>query len=1120
MVLVLLGVLLGACGHRSRRALVQPDMPASTQAALGFETTVPTGISWPSALPVDKLQPWEEVDAQGYVIPRERSGEHSASAINEESDFTPGRERFSEAGDVTNLDEASRFTSGASGAEEVSYAIYEVAMGPDQPGALSADVNLRLKDDSTPSAYWLGLSDYANNTWKWKGPFSDSHIRITVPTGDYTSGLGSFFICVVAYDGADFDLVGLGVNPRDDADAEAPAAPSAPTLTPQNGGVLVEWIPIIADDLAGYRLYYADYEFAAPDDAGVQRVNYLEGATRYLLTGVTGTVYVALSAVDISGNESALSELSSADAGAGAAPVIQLTTDVVSGTRGISAQLTATGADTYDFDLDGDGEFDDLAGDPTGTANVNTDAPGIIRPAVRGVDGEGGIAFAAVSLIISVNSRPVAVAHASPASGLAPLDVTFTGEGADEDGTIEEYAWDFDGDGTYDVMEQNPPPHTYSIAGMYNAKLRVTDNDGAFDVDTVAIDAQANPMNQMPIITGIGASPSTTTPYSTVNFTAAADDPDGTIASWAWDFDNDGTDDSTEQNPSNAFDAVGIYNVKLTVTDNDGGYAAGYVTVNVEDAPADIPPNITEVLANPYSGSPPLTVNFTAMANDPDGSIDQWRWDFENDGTWDYTDPSTGNTSHDYTSAGYYTARLRVTDNLGAVSNAYLGISVGGTSNLPPVAELFVSEPVVYLGEVGSETVTLDASYSYDPDSSGSLSYSFDPYGDGNWISNGNDPTYDFAYSITGSFNPRVLVEDDTGEDIDSAQIRIYRFGSITPDSAGAVGQYTSLAVVKGNPAIAYYDQTNGDLKYVRANNANGSSWGTPVTVDSGGVVGSLPSLGVVNGRPAISYYDSSNSDLKYVRASDSSGSGWGTPVTVDSGGSVGSYSSLAVVSGNPAISYYDLGSQDLKYVRANDINGASWGTPLTVDSTGSVGLYGSLAVVNGYPAISYYDGTGKDLKYVRATNANGSTWGTPLTLDTTGDVGWYTSLKVVNSNPAISYFDYSNVDLKYIRATDATGSSWGAAVTVDSAGSVGYHTSLAVIDGNPAISYRAVTNGDPRYVQASDASGSSWGTPIVVDNAGNAGTYTSLAVVNGKPGISYYDITNADLRFAIPRLE
>jgi hypothetical protein len=176
----------------------------------------------------------------------------------------------------------------------------------------------------------------------------------------------------------------------------------------------------------------------------------------------------------------------------------------------------------------------------------------------------------------------------------------------------------------------------------------------------------------------------------------------------------------------------------------------------------------------------------------------------------------------------------------------------------------------------------------------------------------------------------------------------------------------------------------------------------------------------VVNGNPAISYYDGPNQDLKYVRASDASGTSWGTPVTLDSTGSVGEYTSLAVVNGNPAISYYDSTNRDLKYVRATTTSGTlvgDWGTPVTLDSIGAVGLYTSLAVVNGNPAISYYDSTNRDLKYVRAATASGTLvgdWGTPVSLDTAISSGEYTSLAVVNGNPAISYYDSTNRDLKW----------------------------------------------------------------------------------------------------------
>jgi hypothetical protein len=80
-------------------------------------------------------------------------------------------------------------------------------------------------------------------------------------------------------------------------------------------------------------------------------------------------------------------------------------------------------------------------------------------------------------------------------------------------------------------------------------------------------------------------------------------------------------------------------------------------------------------------------------------------------------------------------------------------------------------------------------------------------------------------------------------------------------------------------------------LKYVRATDASGSAWSSPLTLDSTGEVGWFTSLAVVNGYPAIGYYDFNNYDLKYVRATDTSGGAWGNLVILDSAGDVGAYS-------------------------------------------------------------------------------------------------------------------------------------------------------------------------------------------------------------------------------------
>jgi Tol biopolymer transport system component len=78
-------------------------------------------------------------------------------------------------------------------------------------------------------------------------------------------------------------------------------------------------------------------------------------------------------------------------------------------------------------------------------------------------------------------------------------------------------------------------------------------------------------------------------------------------------------------------------------------------------------------VATPTTGEAPLTVSFDASgSSDPDGTIAQYEWDFENDGTVD----ATGATAaHTYTSAGLYAAVLTVTDSTGLKSSFALFIT-------------------------------------------------------------------------------------------------------------------------------------------------------------------------------------------------------------------------------------------------------------------------------------------------------------------------------------------------------------------------------------------------------------------------------------------------------------
>lgn len=89
------------------------------------------------------------------------------------------------------------------------------------------------------------------------------------------------------------------------------------------------------------------------------------------------------------------------------------------------------------------------------------------------------------------------------------------------------------------------------------------------------------------------------------------------------------------------------------------GETEDYTVVIQDQAPV-----CSGLTATPSAGEPPLLVNFTASASDPNGSVVRYEWDFDGDGIWD--DSTGGNTnSHPYSSEGIYTARARARDNDG-----------------------------------------------------------------------------------------------------------------------------------------------------------------------------------------------------------------------------------------------------------------------------------------------------------------------------------------------------------------------------------------------------------------------------------------------------------------------
>jgi PKD repeat protein len=255
---------------------------------------------------------------------------------------------------------------------------------------------------------------------------------------------------------------------------------------------------------------------------------------------------------------------------------------------------------------------------------------------------------------------------------------------------------------------------------------------------------RASAGNQPPVAS-FTATPSTTTVGSPIALSAAASsDPDGTIASYAWNF-GDGTT-GTGVSASKSYAAAGTYTITLTVTDNLG--ATGSTTKSVVINPPNQPP-VASFTATPSTATVGSPIALSAAASsDPDGSIVSYAWNF-GDGT-----NGTGvSASKTYAAAGTYTITLTVTDNLGATGSTTKSVVIN-PPNQPPVAS-FTATPST--ATVGSP-IALSAAASSDPDGS-IVSYAWN-FGDG---TTGTGVSTSKTYAAAGTYTITLTVTDNLG---------------------------------------------------------------------------------------------------------------------------------------------------------------------------------------------------------------------------------------------------------------------------------------------------------------------------------------------------------------------
>ena len=170
--------------------------------------------------------------------------------------------------------------------------------------------------------------------------------------------------------------------------------------------------------------------------------------------------------------------------------------------------------------------------------------------------------------------------------------VTLTASGTDREGGALSYAWDLDGNGTFETAGQSVSFSPDDGPSTPVVKVRVADDVG----QTSTAQATVTVANVAPTVTALAASTLNGLTGQGVTFTGTATDPStaDTAAGFTWAFDTGSGFGAFGANGFVAsFSPCGAYTVDAKARDKDGGVSAAFTSPAVHVYNADILPPLT-----------------------------------------------------------------------------------------------------------------------------------------------------------------------------------------------------------------------------------------------------------------------------------------------------------------------------------------------------------------------------------------------------------------------------------------------------------------------------------------------------------------------------------------------
>ncbi|UAY50636.1 PKD domain-containing protein [Ferruginibacter albus] len=372
---------------------------------------------------------------------------------------------------------------------------------------------------------------------------------------------------------------------------------------------------------------------------------------------------------------------------------------------------------------------------------------------------------------------PVAAFTASTVTGCKGLNVLFTDNStADNNHPISNWQWNY-GDSVIENLNAPPFTHTFYKNGSFNVLLKITDAIGCFDTASidkpVVINSPVADFDSPDTLACIG---------SNVGFKSISQ---GDNLVYAWQLGNDNV--ATSDSVNTSYPSIGLYSVKLTVTDyrgcTDSIERSNFIRISIPKSGFNINDSI--------GSCSPFEVIFTNTSQNYRGL----KWDFGDGSASSLKDPI-----HYYSIPGKYTATLYATLPGGCVDSFKRNIILYSSNAVFSYKPLSGCSQVKVDFKVTTESV---------------LNYFWD-FGDGNTIET-QDSSISYTYLSAGDFKPKVILTNLkgcqiplTGDNVIHVTKSIVNFGS--PDSFSCFKKTITLTdSTKSNSVIKTYNWNFGD---------------------------------------------------------------------------------------------------------------------------------------------------------------------------------------------------------------------------------------------------------------------------------------------------------------------